>query len=75
MIARIWHGIVPLAKADEYLTLMRTVALPEYRSTPGNRGAWCLRRVEGEIVHFDMLTFWDDVDAIRRFAGDDYEAA
>jgi hypothetical protein len=75
MIARIWHGIVPLAKADEYLTLMRKVALPEYRSTPGNRGAWCLRRVEGEIVHFDMLTFWDDVDAIRHFAGDDYEAA
>ena len=38
MIARIWHGVVPTSKADEYLELMRRIALPEYLATRGNRG-------------------------------------
>ena len=75
MIARIWHGMVPISKADEYLDLMRRIALPEYLATRGNRGAWCLYRIEGEVAHFEMLTFWDDTDAIKRFAGDDYSMA
>jgi hypothetical protein len=36
MITRIWHGATPATKSDEYLNLMRTVAIPDYRSTPGN---------------------------------------
>ena len=75
MIARIWHGMVPASKSEAYLELMRTVALPEYFATQGNRGAWCLHRAEGDVTHFEMLTFWDDVDAIKRFAGDDYAQA
>ena len=75
MIARIWHGMVSVSKADEYLDLMRRVALPEYLATRGNRGAWCLHRPEADLTHFEMLTFWDDTDAIKRFAGDDYRMA
>jgi heme-degrading monooxygenase HmoA len=75
MIARIWHGMVPAAKAEEYRKLMCEIALPEYSSTPGNLGAWCLHRVEGAVTHFLMLTHWEDVDAIKRFAGDDIEIA
>jgi len=75
MIARIWHGTVPASKADDYLNLMRTTALPEYQATRGNRGAWCLYRTEADVTHFEMLTFWDDTDAIKRFAGDDYNLA
>ena len=75
MIARRWHGIVPAAAAEDYLRLMREVALPDYRGTPGNRGAWCLSRAEGDAVHVEMLTFWDDVASIRRFAGEDEKIA
>jgi hypothetical protein len=75
MIARIWRGKTPAAKAQAYLELMRAVALPDYRSTPGNLGAWCLHRVEGDVAHFEMLTIWTSVDAIRAFAGDDVERA
>jgi len=71
MIARRWHGRVPAVKVEEYLRLMDQVGLPDYRSTEGNRGAWCLHRRKGEIVHVEMFTFWDDLEAIRRFAGDD----
>lgn len=75
MIVRNWHGRVPVALAERYLTLMREVALPDYKSTPGNLGAWCLTRREDEVTHFEMLTFWTDLDAIKRFAGEDFEDA
>ena len=75
MIARRWHGRVPAAKAEEYLRLMAKVGLPDYRSTKGNRGAWCRHRRDGDIVHVEMFTLWHDLDAIRRFAGDELTKA
>jgi hypothetical protein len=37
-----------------------------------NRGAWCLQRTEGPVTHVLMTSHWDNVDAIKRFAGEDY---
>ena len=51
MIARRWHGRVPGEKAAEYLRLMKDVGLADYRSTEGNRGAWCLFRRDNGIAH------------------------
>jgi heme-degrading monooxygenase HmoA len=75
MITRIWHGATPAAKSEEYLNLMRTVALPDYRATPGNQGAYALRRIESNTAHFLMVTFWESEEAIRAFAGDDIRVA
>jgi hypothetical protein len=75
MIARRWHGRVPAAKGEDYLRLMAEVGLPDYRSTDGNRGAWCLHRRDGDIVHVEMFTLWEDEAAIRRFAGEDMARA
>jgi hypothetical protein len=67
--------MVPVSKGEEYRDLMRRIALPEYLATRGNRGAWCLYRMEADVTHIEMLTFWEDTDAIKRFAGDDYSMA
>jgi hypothetical protein len=75
MIARIWHGRVSVEKSEAYLHLMRSIALPDYLGTRGNRGAWCLSRTEADVTHFEMLTFWDDTASIQLFAGDDYTRA
>lgn len=75
MIARLWHGRVPLAKANAYEAYLAATGLADYRATPGNRGAWLLRRDEGDVAHFTTLTFWDSVAAIVAFAGADYERA
>ena len=75
MIARRWHGRVPAPKANEYLRLMAEVGLPDYRATEGNAGAWCLHRRDGDVVHVEMFTLWQDEAAIRRFAGDDLARA
>ena len=44
-------------------------------STPGNKGAYALRRIEGDTAHFLMLTFWESEEAIRAFAGSDISKA
>jgi hypothetical protein len=75
MIARHWQGRVPAEKAGEYLRLMKEVGLADYRSTAGNRGAWCLHRREAEVVHVEMFTLWEDLEAIRGFAGDELTKA
>jgi hypothetical protein len=65
----------PQPKANEYLNLMRTVAIPDYRSTPGNKSAYALWRIEGDTAHFLMITFGESEEAIRAFAGDDISMA
>ena len=75
MIARMWHGRVPLAKADAYEAYLAATGLADYRATPGNRGAWLLRNDEGEVAHFTTLTLWDSMEAIVAFAGPDVDRA
>jgi heme-degrading monooxygenase HmoA len=75
MIARTWHGRVPAAKADTYHEYLLRTGVADYAGTPGNRGVYVLRRVEGEVACFLLITYWDSVDAIQRFAGEDYERA
>jgi heme-degrading monooxygenase HmoA len=75
MIARIWHGATPASKSDAYLHLMRSIAIPDYRAIPGNKGAYALRRIEGDIAHFLMVTFWESEAAIRAFAGNKIDKA
>lgn len=69
MIARLWHGRVPSARADEYETYLNRTGLPDYRNTSGNRGAWILRRTEDAVTHFLLITHWESREAIEAFAG------
>jgi heme-degrading monooxygenase HmoA len=71
MIARIWRGTVRTEDADEYVTYVRETGIGHYRSTPGNRGAWILRRSSGGTTEILTFSLWDDMDAVRAFAGDD----
>ena len=75
MIARAWHGRVPAVKADAYYAYLLATGLADYQRTPGNRGVWVFRRTEGDVTHFLLTTLWDSYDAIRAFAGADYERA
>jgi len=75
MIARTWHGRVPTGKADDYFTFLLRTGIAEYCATPGNRGVYVFRRAEGDVTHYVLTTLWDSYEAVRRFAGDDYERA
>src|SRR3954449_12831682 len=75
MIARTWSGTVRRAEAEEYAEYIRETGFNEYGRTPGNRGAWMLRRDVGERTEFITLSLWESEDAIRAFAGEDIDAA
>ena len=76
MIARTWRGAVKSTDGDAYAAYMQETGLPGYTSTPGNRGAWMLRRpVGGDRVEFVMFTPWDSMADVRAFAGPDPERA
>ena len=75
MIARFWTGAVRRADADTYGDYIRDTGFNEYAQTAGNRGAWLLRRDDGDRTEFITMSLWESVDAIKAFAGDDIEAA
>jgi len=75
MIARTWHGAVPAAKADAYYELLLRTGVPDYQATEGNQGVLVLRRLEGDIAHYLLLTLWDSLGSIKAFAGEDVERA
>jgi heme-degrading monooxygenase HmoA len=75
MIARIWRGAVRREDRDAYAEYIRDTGIAGYKATPGNRGAWMLRRDVGDRTEFVTFTFWDSLDDVRAFAGDDVDAA
>jgi heme-degrading monooxygenase HmoA len=75
MIARSWRGAVRNEDAEAYAAYIDETGMKEYASTPGNRGAWMLTRELGELTEFVTFSLWDSFDAIKAFAGDDYETA
>ncbi len=64
-----------LQDADVYADYIRETGFNQYAQTAGNRGAWLLRRDEGDRTEFITYSLWDSVDSIRAFAGDDIERA
>ena len=75
MITRVWHGWTSPEDADAYEELLRTKILPGIHRVEGYRGADLLRRTVGDEVEFITLTRFESMDAVRAFAGDDYEQA
>ena len=75
MIARIWRGAVRREDADAYADSIANTGMAEYRSTPGNQGAWMLRRDDGDRSEIITFSLWDSPDSIRAFAGDDIDQA
>lgn len=71
MIARLWHGTTRADRSAEYLRYLHETGIPGYREIEGNRGVQILRRIEGDVAHFLLISYWESLDAIRRFAGDD----
>ena len=69
-IARVWHGRVPAARADEYAAYLST-AVTKFRTLPGNLGYEVLRDDAGPETHFMVVSYWTTKDAIRAYAGDD----
>ena len=71
MIVRTWHGRTRIEDAAAYETFMRERAPPDYGSIPGLRRSIFTRRDENGEAHFLLVTLWDNMNAVKAFAGDD----
>jgi hypothetical protein len=77
MISRIWHGWTTLENADAYEALLQEeifVGIQD-RRIPGYQGIHLFRREVGHEVEFVTLMWFESLDAVRIFAGEDYEVA
>jgi heme-degrading monooxygenase HmoA len=75
MIVRMWHGRVPTSKAIAYRKFLNERAIPHYQSVAGNISVHLLERADGEITHFITMTFWQSLDSIKGFTGEEVTKA
>jgi heme-degrading monooxygenase HmoA len=77
MISRIWHGYTGPDRADDYEELLRTEIFTGIagRQIEGFSQIQLFRRPVGDEVEFVTVMWFDSLDAVRAFAGDDYEVA
>lgn len=75
MIARVWRGTVAAQDGDAYAAYMQDTGVAGYARIPGNQGVWMLRRRVPDGEEFMMFTLWESLDAVKAFAGEDYETA
>ena len=75
MIARIWHGKTSITNFETYAEFLKQVAIPDYQKTEGFKKLSFLRSIKGNEGHFTLITYWENIKAIKNFAGPDYEKA
>ncbi|NLX09143.1 MAG: antibiotic biosynthesis monooxygenase [Chloroflexi bacterium] len=75
MIARMWKGYASGANVGAYLEHFEQAVLPELSRLDGFQGATVLRRDRDGDSELTVITLWESMDAIRRFAGDAVEVA
>jgi len=75
MIARVWHGHAKPEHADAYEAMLKPELLPGVSKAKGYQGSYLLRRENEEDVEFITIMLWDSLDAIRAFAGPDFETS
>ena len=75
MISRIWHGWATLENAAVYENLLKTDIFPAIaaKNVSGYRGIQLLRRQLSNEVEFITIMQFDSLEAVKRFAGEDYE--
>lgn len=77
MITRIWRGWTTAQNAPAYQNLLLTEIFPaiERRGIGGYQGISLLRRDTGDEAEFVTMMWFDSIEAVKSFAGEQYEVA
>jgi hypothetical protein len=75
MIARHWKGWTKRENADAYEQLVKEKVLPDLRKDSDYRGGYIFRSDGIEETEFIVMNLFDSIEAVRRFAGEDYTVA
>ena len=76
-VCRLWRGWTTPENADAYERVVRGEVIPgiEARRIPGFRHIDLMRREAGDEVEFQTLMWFDSLDAIKAFMGEDYSVS
>jgi uncharacterized protein len=74
-ILRTWKARATVEKTDEYIRYATQKVFPELRQIEGHRGGYLLRRAVDNAIEVGVLTLWESMAAVRRFAGAEAEKA
>ena len=75
MISRQWRGLARSERAQDYIRHLLTETFPALRKIPGFVDASILSRTFATGVEFQIVTRWESIDAIVKFAGADPEVS
>ncbi len=75
MIVRIWHGKTKRENADAYRQYVIETGIKEYLKVKGNKGAQIWGKNEGDITHIWTISWWENFESIKLYAGENYEKA
>ncbi|MGA2376739.1 MAG: hypothetical protein ABSF72_14555 [Candidatus Sulfotelmatobacter sp.] len=75
MIARIWQGRTRPGMGEAYLSYLEKTGLKEYQATKGCNDVLVLTRQIGDVTEYVLITLWESIEAVRRFAGPEPELA
>ncbi len=72
MIARHWRGWTSVQDANAYESLLKNKVLPELRNIDGYKGGYILRLDGSAETEFVVVSLFESLEAVKRFAGPDY---
>jgi heme-degrading monooxygenase HmoA len=75
MILRLWKAQSTVQQAEKYAEHAKQKVFPALDAIDGHRGAYLLRQAIDGAVEFVVLTLWESMDAVRKFAGVNPEKA
>jgi heme-degrading monooxygenase HmoA len=75
MIARTWRGRTTKERAEDYRRHFTTAVAPNLQRIAGHKGAYLLQRETDGLVEFVAITFWDSIESVKQFSGDDPDVA
>ncbi|MFX1358093.1 MAG: antibiotic biosynthesis monooxygenase [Promethearchaeota archaeon] len=75
MIARVWHGWSSFENANIYENLLINEIFPSIknRNIKGYKKISLLRRSLEKEIEFITIMIFDNLDAVKEFAGEEYE--
>jgi len=72
MVARVWHGRTAADKAEAYRQYLYETGVKKIATLPGNRGVQMMAKIEADGGEFMVVSYWDSIDAIKGYAGENY---
>ncbi len=75
MYAREWKTRCPESKREGFIQYLHETGVKETSATPGFKGVQILVRGFEQAVEVTLISYWDSLESIKAFAGEDISVA